>query len=117
MSFAMPKTSPARFLASDGIAERLLLARSYTANGLGDPLSSSQVSQLAGLVRTHVWLIETSARTNFTIDTIARIAEVLGVSLDWLYRGVGRAPTPGSVRAAIARAKRKQKHSRKPSRA
>lgn len=112
----MAKSSPGRFTAAESIAERLQLARSYTTNGSGEPLSSSQVSKLAGLVRTHVWLIETKARDNFTIDTIDRIAGVLGLSLDWLCRGAGRAPTVGSVRAAINRAKRKIKRSRKTSR-
>lgn len=83
------------------MADRLALARSYTKNGSGGPLSTSALARLAGLVRTHVYLIESRKRTNFTIDTIAQLADVLGVSIDWLYAGKGLPPDRETVLAAV----------------
>jgi transcriptional regulator with XRE-family HTH domain len=94
----MVRTARAR---SEDMASRLALARSYTKNGSGEPLSTSALAHLAGLVRTHVYLIESRKRTNFTIDTVERLATVLGVSLDWLYAGRGTPPDPESVLVAV----------------
>jgi transcriptional regulator with XRE-family HTH domain len=85
------------------MASRLALARSFTRNGSGEPLSTSALARLAGLVRTHVYLIESRKRTNFTIDTIAHLAEVLGVSIDWLYNGTGDTPSPEVILNAVRR--------------
>lgn len=39
------------------------------------------------------------------IDVVSKIAEALGVSLDWLIRGEGPEPEPEAVRAAVERAR------------
>lgn len=66
-------------------------------------LSARALSRCAGLAETHVSLIESGA-TNMGTQTAERLANALGVSLDWLVSGVGNGPTEVSVRAAVAAA-------------
>lgn len=59
---------------------------------------------LAKLAPGHVRLIESGQRTNVGVETLAPIADVLGVSLDWLVFGRGEPPTIAAVRTAVAAA-------------
>lgn len=71
-------------------------------------LSGSELARLSGLARSHVQLIESGARMALQADTLLALATVLGVSLDWLVRGLGEEPSPETIRAAVevARARR-----------
>jgi transcriptional regulator with XRE-family HTH domain len=67
-------------------------------------LSAIGLSRLAGLPSgAHVGLIESAARPNPTIETLSKIAGVLGVSIDWLATGEGAPPTAEQIRAAVER--------------
>jgi transcriptional regulator with XRE-family HTH domain len=55
-------------------------------------LNRSALAVKAGLNPSHVRLIEEGAREDPTGTTLARLAEALDVSLDWLVRGIGDAP-------------------------
>jgi len=109
---------------TDSFGARLALFRSYVVTPRGRKFTGSELSMLAGLVRSHVWQIENGARRDgVTGDTIARLAQALGVSMDWLYLGKGPTPTQAMVLRAVARAregrpagKRKQARSTRPSR-
>lgn len=46
-------------------------------------------------------LLECGARGAPQSSTVVALAEVLGVSLDWLVRGLGEEPTPDAIRAAV----------------
>jgi transcriptional regulator with XRE-family HTH domain len=68
-------------------------------------LTATQAGELAGLKgRGHVASFERGA-TGITGGTLARLADVFGVSLDWLYRGLGEAPTKLAVKKAVALAR------------
>lgn len=69
-------------------------------------ISARQVDALAGLKGTcYTNSIELGARVNILNETLAAIADVFGVSMDWLFRGVGPEPTQVEVVAAVARAR------------
>lgn len=55
-------------------------------------LNRSALATRAGLDPSHVRLIEDGHRENPTGSTLAKLAEVLNVSLDWLVRGIGEPP-------------------------
>lgn len=76
---------------------------------LAEKLSSRELSELAELADTHVRLIERGERLAPSVETISRLACVLGVSLDWLIRGDGPEPTAEHVRAAVERARAERK--------
>ena len=68
-------------------------------------MTPAQLVKFAGLKgRGHVAVLEQGA-SGITGGTLARIADVFGVSLDWLYRGNGKVPERAEVRAAVQRAK------------
>lgn len=56
-------------------------------------LNRSQLAIRAGLNPSHVRLIEDGLRGDPSGTTLAKLAEVLGVSIDWLVRGVGEGPS------------------------
>jgi transcriptional regulator with XRE-family HTH domain len=64
-------------------------------------LSSRELSRLAGLSPTHVRRIETGHFAEVSTGTIARIARVFGVGLDWLYLGTGKRPANHLVAKAV----------------
>lgn len=75
------------------------------ARELGE-ISARDLSRLAGLPSEgHVSSLETSGHSP-TVDTLSKIATVLGLSLDWLGRGEGTAPTAEQVTRAIKRARK-----------
>jgi transcriptional regulator with XRE-family HTH domain len=67
-------------------------------------LSQRELSRLAGVAPTYVRLCEAGARREPCVDHVARLALVLGASLDWLVLGRGAPPTPQAVRLAVVRA-------------
>lgn len=80
------------------VTERL--AGIVAASGLSD----RALSVLAGLSPTHVTRILAGQRPNVSLATVAAIAKVTGVSLDYLAFG-GRRPKGPTIKAAVARAK------------
>lgn len=75
---------------------------------LVDGLSGRELSALAGASRSVTWQIESGEVRDLATELASRFAEALGVSLEWLVRGVGPDPDPAAVRAAVeaARARR-----------
>lgn len=77
------------------MGERIVQARACAR------VSGSELSRLCGLARSHIQLLESGARSAPQTDTILALAETLGVSLDWLVRGIGEEPDPEHIRAAV----------------
>lgn len=55
-------------------------------------VSASRLDAQAGLTRGHTWQIETGRKPNIELETASKLADALGVSLDWLVRGEGAGP-------------------------
>jgi DNA-binding Xre family transcriptional regulator len=68
---------------------------------LAGDLGTRELDRLAGLTAGHTSAIETGNRPNVEARTAAGLCRVLGVSIDWLVLGDGRAPTERTVRAAV----------------
>jgi transcriptional regulator with XRE-family HTH domain len=64
-------------------------------------LSAAELGELAGMSRGVVGMIETNKRPDPGANTVAAIAAVLGVSSDWLIKGIGVDPTKEQVAAAV----------------
>lgn len=62
-------------------------------------LNRSALALRAGLNPSHVRLIEEGDREHPSGTTLAKLAEALGVSLDWLVRGIGEGPTATDLAA------------------
>ncbi len=77
------------------LSTRLRDARSLTS------LGTRELDRLAGLTEGHTSAIETGTRPNVEARTAAALARVLGVTLDWLIEGTGKAPSLRAVRAAV----------------
>lgn len=71
------------------LSDRLKIARA--AAGID---SARQLSRRAGLADGHVAMFERGVLDDGSAKTLARLADVLGVSLDWLVRGIGEGPKP-----------------------
>lgn len=71
-------------------------------------LSQRELSLLAGLAGSHVGLIEQGRVDEPGAATLAKVAEVCGVTLDWLALGAGAAPRPEQVAASVAAARAKR---------
>ncbi|HEU4537989.1 MAG TPA: helix-turn-helix transcriptional regulator [Polyangiaceae bacterium] len=80
------------------LGKRLNLARGYAG------LSGRRLGELAGLSTHYVSGVEASRWRDPRSEPLRRLAQVLGISLDWLLSGLGEAPDPGAVRAAAERA-------------
>lgn len=80
------------------------LRRARTLGGL----SQRELASLAGLSPSHVGLIEQGRVEDLGSDAASRLATVLGASLDWLVRGIGRCPPAADISAAVAKAKARQ---------
>ncbi len=81
------------------IAERVRWLRASAG------LSMRSLSDLAGLDPSHVRLIESGERDDPRSKTLSQLANVTGVTLDWLIDGKGDTPDPDAVRAAVGRAR------------
>lgn len=68
-------------------------------------ISARELDRLAGLTPNHTSLIEGRAGCELRSGTLEALSEALGISLDWLVRGVGREPAPARLRDAIRRAR------------
>lgn len=64
-------------------------------------LSAGALSDMAGLTRSHVALIESGAKKNIHMKTARCIAEVLGISWSWLLSGEGEPPTEMQIQKAV----------------
>lgn len=82
------------------LGDRLALARALVPG-----LTAKELARLAGLSPPHVHAIETGLRPRVETRTASALADVLGVSLDWLVRGLGRDPSARRVRGAVADAR------------
>lgn len=67
-------------------------------------LKPADLDKLAGLGRGHSRMVEAGERYRIEALTLANLAEVYGVSMDWLYRGLGEQPTEEAIREAVASA-------------
>lgn len=67
-----------------------------------------ELDRLAGFREGHVYQLESreSGSKRLEARTVHRIAEVFGVSMQWLYLGEGRAPSRDTVALPVARARR-----------
>jgi transcriptional regulator with XRE-family HTH domain len=69
-------------------------------------VGQTELSELAGLTRTHIGTFE-SDRTRGSLDgtTILALADVLGVSMEWLVAGRGETPSAEHLIASVLRAR------------
>lgn len=74
--------------------ERLRWARQIAG------ISARELDRLAGLAEGHSSLLEAGKKKDMETRTATRIAEVLGLSLDWFVRGKGPLPTSSEIAAA-----------------
>jgi transcriptional regulator with XRE-family HTH domain len=79
---------------SETLAGRLKRTREMSG------LSARSLSKLAGLSAAHVSLIEAD-RPNLEAQTAAKLARVLGVTMEWLVNGTGDGPSAAAVAAAV----------------
>ena len=68
-------------------------------------LSARELAVLANLAPSLVGHIELGRVQHPRAETLAELARVLGVSLDWLIRGEGDGPSTDCVQAAVAGAR------------
>lgn len=82
------------------LKDRLALARGYAG------LSREDLAARAGLGGSDtVAKLEQGARTRPEYRTVACLARVLCVSVEWLGEGTGPDPDPAAVRAAVEAAR------------
>ncbi len=82
-----------------GIATRL----SHCVREAG--LSLREVDALAGTTECHARMVSTGKILDPRVSTLCAFADIFGVSLDWLVRGVGERPTAEALVAAVERAR------------
>lgn len=82
--------------SQDTFPKRLSSARALSR------LSGRRLAQLANVSASYVLGLERGRWPHAGADAIGRIADVLGLSLDWLTYGRGDAPTPESIARAVA---------------
>lgn len=97
---ARPTSVSSLVMARDTLGKRIERLRKLTE------LSARDLDFLAGLHSNHVRAIETGQIADISGRTLLAIAGVLGVSLDFLYAGDGKSPSPRAVRRAVAHAQR-----------
>ena len=71
-------------------------------------LSRFELHVLAKISRGFPGHIETGRVQDVGVAVLGRIADVFGVSIDWLARGDGKAPTARSVADAVKSARRRE---------
>lgn len=82
------------------LADRLRWVREELAG-----ISARELDRLAHKTEGHVRSIEVRPEAETQTGTVDAYARVLGLSLDWLVRGVGRSPTKASVLSALEAAR------------
>lgn len=88
-------------MSTGSLRERLPRLRALVS----PPLSARELASLAGIAGSHVSLIESGDKENPSPKTLQAICVVLGVSMDWLYAGVGEEPSSETVNEAVASAR------------
>lgn len=81
-----------------------LAARVKYVRGFVPTLSKRQLSLMAGLSPSMVGMIERGQRMSLESETASGLADVLGVTLDWLLLGRGSNPKVRSTTEHIMRA-------------
>jgi len=81
------------------MGERLRFARSLVE------ISARELDRLSSLAEGHVSMIEAGRRPVIESKTAEDIAGVLGLSLDWLISGKGKAPTATSAKRSLLAAR------------
>jgi transcriptional regulator with XRE-family HTH domain len=89
-------------LPTDTFAQRLVWLRTVA------DISQADLGELAGLTAAGVGRIERGERTQLFASTVASIAKVFGVSIDWLWDGKGLEPSADGVRAMVAWSRKQQ---------
>jgi transcriptional regulator with XRE-family HTH domain len=87
-------------VARETLGERIERLRGLTG------LSARELGALAGLHASHVRIVEKSTKAQVSAMTLRLIANVFGVTLDWLFDGGGAEPATESLHKAVARAQR-----------
>lgn len=86
------------------VAGRIRFAREKTG------ITTRELAELAGMSPSHPSLLEMGKRSP-SGETAVLLAQVFGVTTDWLLRGIGKEPTERGLRAAVERARRQLKAS------
>lgn len=68
-------------------------------------VSAREISDLAGLTHSHVAILLSADRDRVEARTVAALAKVFGVSMDWLYSGLGGAPDIHDIMLALQAAR------------
>ena len=71
-------------------------------------VSRLELHVLAKISRGFPGHIETGRVQDVGVTVLGRIADVFGVTIDWLARGDGKAPTTRSVAEAVKAARRRE---------
>lgn len=74
-------------------------------------ISAREVDRLLGRAEGHTSLLEAGRTSGIEAKTVSVMAELFGVSMDWLFSGIGAAPRPADVKKTIELAQ-KQQHPR-----
>lgn len=83
------------------IGERIKAARLLVV----PVLSTREVDRLVGFNEGTTWSVEEGGEKGPLAGTLDRIVQVLGLSLEYAIRGVGKRPTRRAVETAVARAR------------
>ncbi len=87
--------------SAETLAARLRWVRQELAG-----ISARELDRLARRTEGHASLIESRPNAGAEMGTVEAYASVFGLSLDWLVRGAGRAPSKATVVAAVEAARR-----------
>lgn len=74
--------------------------RLQEARKLAD-LPARELDRLAKTTEGHASLIESGVVDNMKLNTLGKLAGVLGVTMGWLIDGAGKPPTARSVQVAV----------------
>lgn len=83
---------------------RLKWARERARLPDGATVSQKRLAKIAHLAPAHVGLLENESVKRPDMNTASSLAAALGTSMDWLWTGVGDAPTEAESNAALASA-------------
>ncbi len=86
-------------LRNKGLISRLKRVRELAG------ASRRELSVLAGLSQAHLGMIERNPGASPTAETVEKVAEVLGITLDWLIAGKGADPLAADLKAALKAAR------------
>lgn len=75
------------------------------------PMTARELDRLTGLREGHLAMLEKRCSERVEARTLHRVAVVFGVSMEWLYSGLGAAPKADDLAMPVARARRKERPS------